>query len=196
MPRAYSAVVIILAMSASSSVGMPQVVAPFGDMARFDTHLDHVVPVAVVAYVNSPFTLADPRSVQQEPPDEPLVLGTATLDLRDRAHTKFVFTMTNASKIPIPWSTVELLEERGGLSTDNRFVFSCPLAGRVDRYGTWQPGATVTIRIPIVGNCPLEPQGFVVLVQKTDAPEYAEQTAKIGTVLRKAFEKLLSQSQR
>ena len=197
MRRAYSAFVMILATSVSSSIGMGQaVLTPFGDMARFDTHLDHVVPVAVVAYENSPFGLTDRRSVQQEPPDEPLVLGTATLDLHDPAHTKFVFTMTNASNTPIPWNTVELLEERGGLSTDNRIVFSCPLAGRVDRDGTWQPGATVTIQIPIVGNCPLEPQGFVVFVRKTDAPEWAEQTAKIGIVLRTAFEKLLSQAQR
>jgi hypothetical protein len=153
MSIASQAVMSWLLLCAVPSVGLTQVLTPFGDVARFDTRLDHVVPVAAAAYLDGPIALTDARPVA-DPPDEPFVLGSATLDLRDPSHAKVVFTMKNATERPIPWNTVELQEVRGGFSEDyGRFAFACSMSARADRYGAWEPGATVTVQIPIAPNC-------------------------------------------
>jgi hypothetical protein len=167
------------------------------------------VPVATVNLVGDMVALADPLVVE-DPGGEPFVLGTATLDLRDPAHAKIVFTMTNASDRPVPWNTVEVSVRRITLLPDNdRLFFGCGLSGRAAQQGTWAPGATVTVQVPIAPNVnclttPSEPQGFLIyagralphpdLTAGPDHPGWSQVTRRENALFLRAFEKLRSQA--
>jgi hypothetical protein len=203
----YSALIALLVASAVPSVGWAQVLTPFAG-ARNDQRLDHVVPVATVNLVGDMVALADARIVQ-DPSGEPFVLGAATLDLRDPSHAKIVFTMTNTSETPIPWNTVALKVARVTLLPDNgRLFFGCSLSGRAGHRGTWQPGARVTVQVPIApnANCLLlrksEPEGFLVyagrelphpdLLAGPDDAGWREVGRRENALFLRAFEKLRS----
>jgi len=165
-------------------------------------------PVATLNLVGDMVALADARIVQ-DPSGEPFVLGAATLDLRDPARAKIVFTMRNASDMPMPWNTVELSVRRVTLLPDSdRLFFGCALSGRAGRQGTWQPGATVTVQVPIAPNANClrlrksEPEGFLVyagsvlphpdVLAGPDDAGWKEVGRRENALFRRAFEKLRS----
>ena len=209
MRIAYSALIAMVA-TAVPSIGMAQDLKPFP--SHRNQALDHVVPVATLSPLGEPMALADGRPVQDEP-GESFVLGTAILDLREPAHAKIVFAMTNATQMPMPWSTVSLRVVRATLLPDDGGpFFGCQISGRAGHQGDWQPGATVTVELPIApnGNClkdrKSEPQAFLVFVQSTGTPRYARQSGQDRAelnrtwngdkaLLRTAFEKLTSPGQ-
>jgi hypothetical protein len=110
MRIAYPALMALLVASAVPSVGSAQVRTPFRSPTP-DQRFDHVVPVATVSLVGDIVALAGARTVQ-DPSGEPFVLGAATLDLRDPAHAKVVFTMTNVTEMPILLNEVEIMRGR------------------------------------------------------------------------------------
>jgi len=195
----FSALMTLVVASAVPSFGFAQVLTPFDPLPEnYDQRLDHLVPVAAVSLVGEPVTLSDARIVK-DPPGLPFMLGAATLDLRDPIHAKLVFSMMNASEMPIAWKSVELEEVSVVLRPDDGdLFFECSISGRAGHRGTWQPQEKVTVQLPIapVSNCLKPgsvPEGFLVLVQRADTPKNA---AGDGALFRRAFAKLRSQIDR
>jgi hypothetical protein len=215
----YSALITLMLASAVPSVGLAQVLSPFlGKTLREERRLDHVVPVATVNLVGDMVALADPRVVD-DPSGEPFVLGAASLDLRDPSHAKITFTMTNISSEPMPWDTVRFdvrSVTRPDVVDRMRGAPALFIGCRIGRLGLagsprelWQPGATVTVQVPIAPytNCTQgsELQGFLVyagsvlphpdLLLGPSAPGWDEAAAEEKALFHRAFEKLTSRTQ-
>lgn len=212
-----SAFAVFVVTAAIPSTGIAQVLAPFRPAPR-EHRLEHVVPVATVNLVGDVVELADPVIVQV-PSAEPFVLGAASLDLRDPAHGTIRFTMTNASRRPIPWNTVEFSVERADpVPMEDQMrgapdLFFCRLSRRglaAFPQELWQPGVTVAVQVPIVGDClrraePADPLGFLVYAGRMlphpdlslGPPDPAwEHFGTLRTaLLRRAIEKLTSTTQ-
>jgi hypothetical protein len=174
MRVAYSALMILVMASAVPSVGEAQVLNPFGDPGKHDrARLDHVVPVATVSRVGDIVALADARVVQ-DPSGEPFVLGAATLDVRDPSHARIVFTVANATGRPLPLNDLDVIERTMVSSRPDNGRPPVPLNELAVRaaphgQGELQPGASVTIQIPISApDCrnasACELRGFLVFV--------------------------------
>ena len=217
MRIAYSTVMTLLLGSAVPASGLAQVLTPFSD--QHPAHrLDRLVPVATVNLVGDVVALDDPLVVD-DPTGEPFVLGAASLDLRDPSHAQIVFSMTNASSEPIPWNTVELTVRRVTpvpVEDQNNgapaLFFGCRhgvLAGHPSRptspKGAWQPGATVTVQVPVADDClrrfeTADPLAFLVyagsvlphpdLLLGPSDPGWSAVAARNNALFRRAFEKL------
>jgi hypothetical protein len=197
MRIAHTTAIALLLAGAISSASSAQVLTPF-QTPKADQRLDQAVPVASVSLIGEPIALADARPVQ-DPTGEPFVLGSAMLDMRDPAHAKFVFAMTNASDVPIPWEKIELDYVRAQWNPDNdRFFFGTGIYGAAGHHGTWQPGSTVTVQLPIPLDSPkMGPlQGLLVLVKSTDTPRWrARGYSTDSALLQRAFEKVVPHTQ-
>ena len=223
MRIAYSTVMTLLLGSAVPAIGLAQVLTPFSD--QHPAHrLDRLVPVATVNLVGDVVALDDPLVVD-DPTGEPFVLGAASLDLRDPSHAQIVFSMTNASSEPIPWNTVELTVRRVTpvpVEDQNKgapaLFFGCrhgALAGHASRptspKGAWQPGATVTVQVPVADDClrrfeKADPLAFLVyagsvlphpdLLLGPSDPGWSAVGARNNALFRRAFEKLTEHSGR
>src|SRR4051812_7941951 len=153
-----------LLLVAVPSVSFAQVVVP---CVRGDVTTTANVPVAVVTRANDAIAVADAR------PYDTFILGTATLDKRDTACTKVAFTMRNATDQPIPLTNVDLHGVRvNRRQTDGHLSTACsigvgPIDRRFTRDTTLQPGATVTVEVPIARECPLlgDTVGFLVSIR-------------------------------
>ena len=217
MRIAYSTVMTLLLVSAIPAIGLAQVLSPFRDTDQREHRLDRLVSVATVNLVGDVVALADSRVVD-DPTGEPFVLGAATLDLRDPSHAQIVFSMTNASTEPIPWNTVELSVRRvTPVPLDDQIkgapaLFFCAhgaLAGHPSRptspKGAWQPGATVTVQVPVADDCfrrseAADPLAFLVyagselphpdLLLGPSDPGWSAVAARNKALFRRAFEKL------
>lgn len=168
--------VLVLSLSAPS-ISVAQVLSPFALKAREPQTLVHAVPVATLNLVGDTIALDDPRVVRN-PAGEPFVLGAASLDLRDPSRTTITFRITNATREPIPWNTVEFSVERATpVPVEDQMrgapsLLFCAIAKRGlsgSPKEMFQPGATVAIEVPIGGDCvrrseAADPLGFLVYV--------------------------------
>ncbi len=174
MRIAYSAFATMLLVSAVPSVSVAQILVPYTKLAASRVaRLDHVVPVATVTPAGDAITLADAK------PDVDLVLGTATLDIRDPDHPMIVFTVSNGTERPIPPSSVEVHVATVHASRDGAPMVSlCHYSGSLQSLllnhpgssglpnATLAPGAKVTMAMPVgPSNCavgrPNVPLGFL-----------------------------------
>ena len=215
MRIADSALLTLLVASAVPSVGFARALLDESHL-RHDLHLDHVVPVATVSRLGQPVELADAHRVQ-DASGEPFVLGGATLDLSDPAHAMVAFTLTNATETPIPRKSVYVWEysvwrDKRGLvipSIDGIPNPNDPRRMSFPGYGvtlsawdipeTWQPAASITLRMPIsqipkMGEGDL--QGFLVFVEwcGQGRPRLGQFNAETNSMLRGAALKLSSQA--
>lgn len=175
MRIAYTLVLAVVTVSALSSVAFAQVVIPCVAQSDEET-LDHtrVVPVATVTRDREAVGLAKPQ------PGDGFVLGTATLDQKDPACTKIVFTLTNPTPTPISLATVSLHSFRVKGDDNGRLHWGCsytiPGVGRPylkSDFGTLQPGATVTVEMEIAPRCGTnagETAAFMVTVGTAGLP--------------------------
>jgi hypothetical protein len=181
----HTALMSLLLSSASPSISVAQVLFPFEGKPwpRYDERLDRPVPVATVSRVGDFFALADARIVE-DGHGEPFVLGAATLDLRDPAHAKVVFTMTNTTGTPVLFKDVMIHEvalcavpRRDGLYTFPQ-VGARPADGVHDPR-EFQPGEKVTVQIPIPPSCgkAAEPLGIVVSVGRPGPGQWSSSPA-------------------
>ena len=198
--RMQTAVLTLLVTSAVPSVGFAQLVIPYTQ--SYDNlvdRLDHVLPVATVTRPVDGIALADPH------PGDGFVLGGATLDLKNPDRPVVAFTMTNATEMPILLSTVYVHEVRVNLpSADGSVVVACSTSPWLSHPGqgdkALQPGATVSVRMPIAPRCGPTlgaTVGFLVYLQ-AGGPSFAESRStwdQHHAMLRKAFEQLRSQAQ-
>jgi len=192
---------ILLSAIPSASVAQIVVAYPPIDAPRV-ARLDHIVPVATVTPPGDAITLADPK------PGVDLVLGAATLDIRDPGRPMIVFTVSNGSESPIPPSSVDVhvatvYANRNGAPTVNICGTMGPLSGLLDRPGssglgnaTLAPGATVTMAMPIgPTNCVVGqsnvPLGFLVHLTSAGHPALHDRVAR----LRRALEAQRSRAQ-
>lgn len=200
--RTYSALVIVL-LTAAPSASFAQIVVPYPQVeAPRVARLDHVVPVATVTPPGDAITLANPK------PGVDLVLGTATLDIRDSAHPMIVFTVRNGSQSPIPPSSIDVHvatvhATRDGAPTVSICGTMGLLSGLLERPGssglanaTLQPGAAVTMAMPIgPTNCVVGqsnvPLGFLVHLTSAGHPALHDRVAR----LRRALQAQRSQAQ-
>jgi hypothetical protein len=167
----YSAFVTLLAVCAAPSTGVAQVLLPFEGKPwpGYNERLDRAVPVATVSRVGDIFALADARIVE-DGHGEPFVLGSATLDLRDPAHAKVVFTMTNVTGTPILFTDVMIHEVLLCATGDRERPFAFPQVGARPADGMYdprvfQPGEQVTVQIPIPPSCPMRSEPLSILVR-------------------------------
>lgn len=181
----YSAFVTLLAMTAVPAVGVAQVLLPFEGKPwpTYNERLDRAVPVATVSHVGDMFALADARTVE-DGHGEPFVLGSATLDLRDPAHAKVVFTMTNVTGTPILFTDVMIDEVLLCATGDRERPFAFPQVGGRPADGMhdpreFQPGEKMTVQIPIPPSCPMrsEPVGILVRVGRPSPAEWSSTPA-------------------
>jgi hypothetical protein len=206
MRIAYAALMSLL-LAAVPSVGFAQVVIPCSPQAASrDGAIKDVVPAATVTRLGDAIGLADARQA------DTFVLGAATLDMKDPACTKVAFTMTNATDAPISLTNVSLHGVRvNSRPEDGRLKTACSISvpsvdHRFLKDDTLRPGATVTVEMPIALGCPAlgKTVGFLVSIRSDGTqwfdgkrvewgpdPAYVQEDA----LLRKAFEKLLSQAQ-
>jgi hypothetical protein len=212
MRIAYSALMALLVTGAVPSSGAAQVLTL--DQLGYRWSLDHAVPVATVSLVGDIVAL-DGARVVQDSYGEPFVLGAATLDVSVPHRAKIVFTMTNASAVPIPLKDVQVYERTMVSSRYLRGVTvgapymptsasgirgSYPPAGEV-----LQPGGSLTVEIPISApychkdEC--QTDGFIVYVGRK-LPHPDVQTGPSGRawigenpLFTRAFLNLLSQAQ-
>jgi hypothetical protein len=176
MRIAYSAVVALLVIGAVPPVGVAQVLTL--DQHGYRWSLDHAVPVATVSLVGDIVALGGARVVQ-DTYGEPFVLGAATLDVTVPGRAKVVFTMTNATEMPIRLKDVLVYERTMVSSTYLRGVtvgapymplsVSGVIAGNPPKAGEeLQPGASLTVEMPISAPLCHEAQcqtdGFIVFV--------------------------------
>lgn len=181
------------------SVSFAQVVVPCRSL---DVTTKALLPVATVTRLGDAIALADAQ------PRDTFVLGAATLEMKDPACTKIAFTMTNATDAPIALTNVSLHSVRVNAgAADGRLYTACStdiptVDRRFSKDATLQPGATVSVEMPIARDCPsLGPTvGFLVSIRSDgshwwlgDTPvEF--QTAEAAR-LRKAFETLVASKQ-
>lgn len=148
----------LLLISAAPSISFAQVLTPFDSFPSppYNERLDHPVPVATVARVGDIIALDGGRTVE-DGRGEPFVLGAATLDLRDRAHAKILFTMANATETPILLDDVVVQEARfcsvPGQNHPVGFPFVGGRAGGFHGAEELPPGGRVTVQIPVPPNC-------------------------------------------
>ncbi len=207
MRIAYPALMSLVTVSVVTSVGSAQVLTPLSGGQHFG--LDHAVPVATVSRVGDIVAPGGARIVQDQR-GEPFVLGAATLDLRDPSNAKIVFTMTNPADTAIALNDVEITAHTmvSAVPDDGRPAVALNLrSGRAARHGggELQPGATMTVQIPIsapacLNTCRL--RGFLVSVGResphpplSNGPSDAawrEVGRREGAILRRAFAKVLS----
>jgi hypothetical protein len=206
MRIAYSAFATMLLVSAVPSVSFAQMLVPYTQVeASRVARLDHVVPVATVTPPGDAITLADPKPK----PDVDLILGTATLDIRDPDHPMIVFTVSNGTDGPIPPSSVHVHVATVYASRDGAPVVSlCGYSGSLQSLllnhpgssglvnPTLAPGAKVTMAIPVgPTNCavgrPNVPLGFLVHLSSDGYRALHDRTAR----LRRALEAQRSQAQ-
>lgn len=194
MRIACSVFATLLMVSVVPSVGLAQVVIPYPETANHGATLEGIVPVATVTVPAEAIALDRPQQGHD------LVLGAASLDLKDRAHPMIVFTISNATHTAIPLSKVGFrsvgVNSRvaNGLA-DGRLNFSCAVwsqlgeAGPADR--ALEPGAAVTVSLP-APLCPVlgENVGFLVFLESVipQPPNY--KTNKIDVLLQNAFQML------
>jgi hypothetical protein len=165
MRIAQSALVFLLLATAPSE-SFAQIVIPYKDADNRHTagRLDHAVPVAtVIRSTDSAIALPDPEE------GDGFVLGAAKLDLKDPEHPMVAFIITNAAQTPMPLSTVWVKEVRvNSRAEDGHIVMGCstgPWLGTPGRGDTaLQPGATISVEMPIAPRCPAlgETVGFLV----------------------------------
>jgi hypothetical protein len=171
-------------MSLAVAVAVPsgagaQVLTPFlgNPWPLYDERLDHPVPVATVSRVDDLVSLSHPRTVQ-DGLGEPFVLGDASLDLRDPAHAKVVFTMANATQAPLLLDDVVIHEVRLCSLPDRSHPFAYPqVGGRGDGFhGTaeLQSGERVTAEIPVPPNCQGKGTDTVAILVRVGRPGPAE----------------------
>lgn len=197
MRMAYSLLLTPLAVTAAPSVGYAQVLVPCQPR---DEAIKEAVPVATVTRLGDAITLAN---AQQE---DTFVLGAATLDMKDPKCTRIAFTMTNATDTPISLANVSLHGVR--MTWTDSPLHGFPLKSacsitvgsidhRIAKNTTLQPGATLTVEMPIARGCPAlgRTVGFFVSIRSDGTPWWSgdtsveEQTAE-AALFRKAFETL------
>jgi hypothetical protein len=201
MRKTYSVFATILLLSSVPSVSFAQIVVPYGSDGNHVARLDHVVPVATVTPPGDAITLADPK------PGDDLVLGAATLDIKDPNHPMIVFTVSNGTERPIPPSGVDVHVASIYAGKDGQPMVSLcgymgPLSNLLNQRGssgignaTLAPGATVTMSMPVgPSTCSRSggPNvGFLVHLTSGGHPALPDRVAR----LRRALEALRSQAQ-
>ena len=206
----YMVVVVLLTAGAVPSIGSAQVVLqqPPLRLRPLGARVDRVVPVAVVSRVGQPMGLNDARTVQDSS-GESFVIGAATLDLDDPLDPRVVFTLTNATALPMSWRNVRITEygvwrdKRGlifpafdGIAPRNgragRFFpgMSGPLHALAGRDEVWEPGTAINLALPI-SQIPKEGEGelegYLLLVQREGRPLENDQS-----IVRRAFQNIAS----
>ena len=203
----HTAVLTLLAASAVPSVAFAQIVIPYRNFHSAD-RLDHALPVATVTRTGDPIALVSPQA------GDGFVLGAATLDLKDPDHPMIVFAISNGREMPIPLSRVGVnVRAVNAPADDGALLFVCGYSGYLTNImmahravsvdTTLQPGATLTVAMPVGPHChpyadgrqqgPLV--GFLVHLEYSDGPvNWGARHAEINALSRSAFEKLRSHS--
>ncbi len=185
MRRLHTVLMGLLLGGAIPSVGFAQVLLPFEGKPwpRYNERLDHAVPVVTVSRVGDFFALAHARTVEDEY-GEPFVLGAATLDLRDPAHAKVIFTVTNVMETPVLFTDVMIHEVMLCALRGPAHPFAFPQVGARPADGLhdpreFQPGEKVTVQIPIPPSCGKgsEPLGILVRFGRPGPGEWSSTPA-------------------
>lgn len=210
MRRACSGIVTLLAMCAVPPIdGAQQAVTVFDNTPHDRQRLEHPVPVATVSRVGDIVALGDARIVPN-PPGEPFVVGAATLNVSDPSHPRIGFTMTNTTPQPVDLSAVFVEANTMGADIQGNIR---PLGGLSGLAGSpsgteqLQPGATITVAMPIppmaVSACYLDDKygkrwGFLVLVGEYPGPASngVDREQRSWKLLNKAFLMLVSEASR
>jgi len=198
-----SAFATILLLTAVPSASFGQIIVPYSQSDPIPvSRLDHVVPVATVTPAGDAITLANPK------PGVDLVLGTATLDIRDPDRPMIVFTVSNGTESPISPGSLDVHvatvhADRNGAPTVSLCGYMGPLSSMLNQPGssgldnaTLAPGATVTMAMRVgPSNCgvgrPNVPLGFLVHLTSHGHPALRDSVAR----LRRALEAQRSQAQ-
>lgn len=176
---------VLAVLLLSPSFAVAQIVISTPPLNALD-RLDHVVPVATVTRSGDPIVLANAQ------PGDGFVLGAAQLDLTDPTFPKIAFTITNSTAAPQSLDNVSIDNVRVTSVSGSGFRFLCRTVvfsvGRSANGATWQPGATVTIKMGVAPNCnrTQETLGFLISV-RGDGRSGREDD---GPLLTKAFTQL------
>jgi hypothetical protein len=201
-----------LLLATVPSVSFAQIVLPYsaGEANHTDRldphHLDHTLLVATVTRVGDGVALTNPQQ------GDGFFIGDATLDLKNPDRPMVVFTMTNGTESPIPFSRIDIHVATVNASTGNAsLAVSCGYGGVSlttflnVKHVTYKetalsPGATLTVAMPVGPHCgpdtygPRPAIGFLVHVSSDGTGARLADPVE-DAFLRSAFEQLRSQTQ-